>query len=631
MVQVGVRHHGVLTHDIQAPDLACFRSIHNLSDSQTGLTGEGNTPGLLKLLPDGIVEYLLVGGVIGGQAAHVAGTLNVVLTAQGVDTAAVLADLAAQQCQVGGTHNALGAGGMLGDAHGIVDAGLVSLGIEPGGLLQFFLIDLADLGNHLGGVVLDHFLQGFVAFGALVDIFLILQVLGNDDVHHAVEQGHIGAGLDLQEHVCFPAQGNPAGLSHDDLGTLLLCLTDQRTDDRVSLGGVGAGDEDHILVSSFGNGVGHSTGAQGDCQTCHSGSMAQTGTVVHIVGAESSTDHLLEDVVVLVGAAGAGKACQSIGTGFCLNGLNLISNVGDGFFPGGFHQRTILADQRLGQTVLVIDKVITGLTLDAEQTLVGLAVQRLCAYDRIVLHLQLQLAAHTAVGTGSGDLLGLKGTNAHLGFGQQGTHGANRNTVAAGDTVGAPDQLVKGRCDLCLKAPAGDADGSFAVELLADIDTALAQNTLIGIVSKEFVGIIDGVFVSDTLKAGLLHTVLVAQVLQLAVAVFAAAEAVGFVGGQHQIQNRSSGGDDLLGLGEDHVALGHRGGAGGEQLGIALDLHKADPAGCLGSQILQIAQGWNLNTHAPGSLQNGAALLGLHFDAVNCYVQHNFLLNCIHT
>ena len=628
MVQVGIGHHGILTHDIQAPYAASFHGVHDFSNGQAGFTGEGNTPGLFKLFPGSVVEDLLIGGEIGGQTAHVTGTLDIVLTAQGVDTAAVLADLAAQQCQVGGAHDTLGAGGVLSDTHGIVDTGFVCLGVQAGSLLQLFGIDLADFGHHLGGVVLDHFHQSFIALGALVDILLVLQALGDDDIHHAVEQGNVGAGLDLQEHIGFPAQRNAAGLSHDDLGTLALGLTDQGADDGVGLGGIGAGYEDHILVGGFGDGIGHGTGAKGDGETGNSGGVAQTCAVVHIVGADGGPHHLLEDIVILVGAAGAGKTCQSVGTGFGLDGADLVSDQADGFFPAGFGQNTVLADQGFGQAVFVVDKVVAELALDTEQTLVGFSVQRLGTHYHIVLDNQVQLAADTAVGAGGGDLFGFKGTVADLGLGKQGTHGADGDTVAAGDTVGAPDQLIEGCGNLGLEATASNADGGFAMEFLADIHTTLAQDALLGIISKEFVGIVDGVVVLHAGEAGLLHAVFIAQVLQLAFAVLGAAEAVGVVGGEHQIQYGPAGGDNLLRFCMDYIALCHGGGAGGEQLGVALDFHQTDTAGSLRGQVLQIAKSGDFDTHTLGSLQNGAALLDLYADAVNCYVQHNFLLKC---
>ena len=49
-------------------------------------------------------------------------------------------------------------------------------------------------GDLLGRVFGHHRLQLFEVFGALGDEGLVLQALADDDIHQAVEDGHIGAG-----------------------------------------------------------------------------------------------------------------------------------------------------------------------------------------------------------------------------------------------------------------------------------------------------------------------------------------------------------------------------------------------------------------------------------------------------
>ena len=113
----------------------------------------------------------------------------------------------------------------------------------------------------------------------------------------------------------------------------------------------------------------------------------------------------------------------------------------------------------------MVDEVVAELALDAEQALVGLAVQGLGTDHGVVLDLQLQLAADAAVGTGGGDLLRLKGTEADPGLGQQRAHGADGDAVAAGDAVGGAQQPVEGVAILAVKPrctmPMADAPWSF--------------------------------------------------------------------------------------------------------------------------------------------------------------------------
>ena len=87
-----------------------------------------DAPGLLHLLAVVGVGDRLIPGEDVGQAAHIAGALDVVLAAQGVDAAAVDADIAAEHGQVGQGLDVVGAHGVLGNAHAVDDGA----GLGPG-------------------------------------------------------------------------------------------------------------------------------------------------------------------------------------------------------------------------------------------------------------------------------------------------------------------------------------------------------------------------------------------------------------------------------------------------------------------------------------------------------------------
>jgi len=51
MVEVGIAHHGILTHDIECLDLAVDGSVQDLHNGQARLLGEGShSPGLGELI-----------------------------------------------------------------------------------------------------------------------------------------------------------------------------------------------------------------------------------------------------------------------------------------------------------------------------------------------------------------------------------------------------------------------------------------------------------------------------------------------------------------------------------------------------------------------------------------------------
>ena len=79
----------------------------------------------------GVGDRLIAGEDV-GQAAHVAGALDVVLAAERVDAAAFNADVAAEHGQVGQGLDVVGAHGVLGDAHAVDDGGGLGLAVQAG-------------------------------------------------------------------------------------------------------------------------------------------------------------------------------------------------------------------------------------------------------------------------------------------------------------------------------------------------------------------------------------------------------------------------------------------------------------------------------------------------------------------
>ena len=344
MAAIGVGNHGVFAHDVQELHLVRKNRGDGLGDGIALLAAELYTPGLFKFLLDSGVEYLLIAGVVGGQRAHIAGTLDIVLTPQGVHAIAHTAQIAGDQGQIAQALDIVGAVQVLGDAHGIGDIGFVGGGIHSGGINNQLLIQAADFRHPLRGIGLDAFFQGFNALGVLGDVFLVLQTFRKNHMEHTVAQGHRGAGVDLQVDVGNVCQGNPLGVGNNQLLAGQLGLPHIHTHDRMGVGGVGAGDENHVRVQNLLNPVGHRAAAQGVGKAGDGGAVAQSGTVVHIVGAHGGTHELLEDVVVLVGGPGAGEARHCIGAVFCLHLLNFSANQVQGLLPGGRLQNTVFAD-----------------------------------------------------------------------------------------------------------------------------------------------------------------------------------------------------------------------------------------------------------------------------------------------
>ena len=269
-----------------------------------------------RLLEDGGVLGLGDRAVVGedvGQGAHVARSLHVVLAAQRVDAGVRHAHMAGDHGQVGQVHDVGRAGGVLGDAQGVEDARPGGVRVEVGGRADLVLGDSGDLADHVRGVLLHDFPQVVVALAALGDELPVGPALVDDDVHHAVDQGGIGAGDELQPQLGVVDQLDMARVGHDQPGSAPGGALHLAADDRVRFGGVRPDDEEHVVELDLADGVGHRGASERCGQTGHGGSVSGSCAVVQVVGAHHHPDELLHQPVVLVGAAGRAEGPEGLG------------------------------------------------------------------------------------------------------------------------------------------------------------------------------------------------------------------------------------------------------------------------------------------------------------------------------
>ncbi len=135
--------------------------------------------------------------------------------------------------------------------------------------------------------------------------------------------------------------------------------------------------------------------------------------MVDVVGAEACSNQFLEQIGLLIAALGGAETGQCIFAFFLHDFLETVGGKVQRLFPGRFAEsakgvgrvdgeigrfrRICLADQRLGQAVLVLRIVETIAALDAEAAVVGRAVLAGDLDDVIVLDVIGQLAADTAI------------------------------------------------------------------------------------------------------------------------------------------------------------------------------------------------------------------------------------------
>ena len=106
---------------------------------------------------------------------------------------------------------------------------------------------------------------------------------------------------------------DPPGVHQDEPGVVEFDgPLDKRGNYRVILGGVGAGDENHVGVGDVADGVGHCSTSKRGGQTGHRGAVSETGAVINAVGFQDRPGEFLSDVVLLVGDPGRGEDPEGV-------------------------------------------------------------------------------------------------------------------------------------------------------------------------------------------------------------------------------------------------------------------------------------------------------------------------------
>ena len=542
---IGIGDNGILSADIETLYLSGDGSGEDLCGLEAGFGVELHAPGLLEFFPDGIVVHFLVAGVVRGQGAHVAGTLDVVLSPEGIDPAAAPAHLTRDESQVGEAHDALGTSSVFRHAQAIDDGRLACLRVHPGSFPQTIRIDVADLSHLFRGVVSDQLLKRFEVLCVFGNIFLILKTLFQDHMDQAVDQGDIGTRAELQMDVRLFRQGDIAGVSDDEAGALLHSLTDLHAHHRVCLFRIGAYQENAVhVVSDVVDRVGHRARTQRFCKAGHRRGVAYAGAVVRVVIAKTGPDHLLAHVDIFVGRARAGKARQRLVSVLPADVHESAGRIVNGLIPGSGLEFAGLPvfDQRCAQTVVGVDKIeAAGPALDTHKEMVGGTIGRFHTDDPVSLYYQIHLAAGCAVGAGRADLLHFPFPVAIPALERQCACGTGLGTVAAALAAGVLPAGPEGGLDHMPGARTPAGQGAVDSRPVADTDASLTVDTFSRFVGKIGVIIEKGeLFLHlhpGALKTGLPDIIGIAQLLQAADAVARTAHAVHVVIGQNEAEH----------------------------------------------------------------------------------------------
>lgn len=304
---VRVRHRRVLPHQIHPPDLVPERGLHHLHHRQPGRTAQRVVPERLEVPPGIGVVHPPISWKERGEEPHVGGALDVVLATERVEPGASAADVPREQRQVHEAPGVVGAMDVLRDSHAPEDQGVLCPGVQPGGLPDQRGGEPADRFHDLRAKALQVPAKLLESLGARREERRVGQPLLDDDVHHRVQDGDVGAGPELQEMRREPRQLGPSHIDDDQTGPPLHRVLEEGGRDRVIDRGVRPHHHRHIGVSHVGDGVGARPGTQHLQHRGQGGGMAEAGAVVHVVGAEAGADELLQQVRLLVASLGGAQ------------------------------------------------------------------------------------------------------------------------------------------------------------------------------------------------------------------------------------------------------------------------------------------------------------------------------------
>ena len=116
--------------------------------------------------------------------------------------------------------------------------------------------------------------------------------------------------------------------------------------------------------------------------------MSKTRAVIYVVGADDTAKELLEQVILLVGAARRAEAGNGVRSSGDSDLGQALGHIVERLVPLDLLPIPVAANEWLGEPVLVIDEIVTEPALDAELAMIDATVARGYADDLTVDRVQ---------------------------------------------------------------------------------------------------------------------------------------------------------------------------------------------------------------------------------------------------
>ena len=245
MVEVWIAHGWVFTHDVHATDLvwiAVIRQsfVHDFYHCVARCVVEWCIPKFLKPCMGSIVVDSLVIGKHHGNQTRIARTLDIVLSAQRMQTRTGFTYLPCHRDQCNKAPCVICPVHMLAHTHAPQNHGALGGGKFTRYFAQGGCRNSANRRHGFWAVAFDVFFQSLKVIGAVADEVNIHQALFNNRINHGIEHRYIGIGFELQGAPCVFTDVGDARIGQHNLGAFLGSVLHPGCGDGMVVGGIGA-------------------------------------------------------------------------------------------------------------------------------------------------------------------------------------------------------------------------------------------------------------------------------------------------------------------------------------------------------------------------------------------------------
>ena len=291
---------GVLADDVHGLHLTVLHGFEHLAQVISALGRDRGVPCLLERPPLLWILDILEAGKAVRDGAHIATTLDVVLPAQGIEAAAIAADLAGEKREVDERKHVVDSVVVLGDAERPADHRSVRSRVRERDVLDGLRRHAGVLFDPLQRVRLDGFGERVEAGRRASDELAVREPVVDDFARHPVRKRDVTADVDPEPRVRPFGRARAPWIDRDQSRSVAHSFENVVEEDRMRLARIRAPQDHEVSLFSLAIRRGSSSRSEHCRQTDDTWSVSSPVTAVDVVAVHDDAGELLRDEVHLV-------------------------------------------------------------------------------------------------------------------------------------------------------------------------------------------------------------------------------------------------------------------------------------------------------------------------------------------